>query len=100
MSNNCKRENYLLFHLKNQFIYNGIFVYKTILIYIFLPMYKFKYINIYCKHAPLSKLEALFAFLCTKKDIITSYHDVNAYMNTIVDEAIRHYYEFGLKINE
>ncbi|MBL4935556.1 hypothetical protein JK636_07260 [Clostridium sp. YIM B02515] len=33
-------------------------------------------------------------------EIKASHHDVNVYMNTIVDEAIRYYYEFGLKNNE
>lgn len=32
-------------------------------------------------------------------EIKASHHDVNVYMNTIVDEAIRYYYEFGLKSN-
>ena len=32
-------------------------------------------------------------------EIKASHHDVNVYMNTIVDEAIRYYYEFGLKGN-
>lgn len=32
-------------------------------------------------------------------EIKASHHDVNVYMNTIVDEAIRYYYEFRLKSN-
>lgn len=52
-------------------------------------MYKFKYLNIYCKHAPLSKLEALFAFLYNKKDIKASYHDVNFYCYLIISFSFK-----------
>jgi hypothetical protein len=30
-------------------------------------------------------------------EIKASHHDVNVYMNTLVDEAIRYYYSFGFK---